>query len=129
MMNKYKHIHINSFILYNHRHLFSFEIRVCDEFENVKARALKQPDTIEELNETLKFMETAKSTGYQALVERIKALITSMTFLLDTHLFPKEDIDSNARVLMWPADIMPVFDENEEVTHLHTNYTLMKFYL
>jgi hypothetical protein len=63
-------------------------------------------------------MEIAKSTGYQTLIERIKALIASMTFLLDTYLFPKEDLDLNARVLMWPADIMPVFDENEEVTHI-----------
>lgn len=60
-------------------------------------------------------MEIAKSTGYQALVERIKALLTSMTFLLDTHLFPKEDIDLNSRVLLWPTDIQPIFDENEEV--------------
>lgn len=96
---------------------FLFLNRVCDEFESVKARALKQPETIEELNDTLKFMEVAKSTGYQALIERIKALVTSMQFLLDTHLFPKEDIDLNARVLMWPADIQPVFDENEEVLY------------
>lgn len=61
-------------------------------------------------------METAKSTGYQELVERIKALVNSMTFLLETHLFPKEDIDLNSRVLLWPTNIQPIFDENEEIT-------------
>ena len=78
-------------------------------------KALRIPETIEELNEINKFMEVAKTTGYQELVERIKALVLSMTFLLDTQLFPKEDLDLNTQVLLWPQEIQPIFDQNEEI--------------
>lgn len=90
--------------------------KVCAEFEKIKAKALKKPETTQELNEIAKFIDTAKSTGIVQLGVQIRELQRSMAFLLDTHLFPKEDIDLNTQVLLWPHEIGPIFDLNEEVS-------------
>lgn len=39
-----------------------------------------------------------------------------MSYFLDVFLFPQEDLNLNAAVLMWPTKINPVFDENDEVS-------------
>jgi dynein heavy chain len=81
-------------------------------------RALKKPETTEELNEMVKFIENAKSVGIVNLGNIIRDLKKSMAYLLDVHLFPNEDIELNTRVLLWPQDIGPIFDVNEEVNAL-----------
>jgi dynein heavy chain, axonemal len=89
--------------------------KVCAEFNKIKERALKRPDTTEELNEMVKFIDNAKSVGIVQLGTQIRDIKKSMAFLLDTHLFPPEDIELNTQVLLWPTDIGPIFDINEEV--------------
>ena len=88
---------------------------MCEEFDKIKSKALKKPDTTEELNEIAKFIDEAKSTGITHLNNQITELKKSMGFLLEAHLFPSEDIDLNSKVLLWPHEIGPIFDKNEEV--------------
>ncbi|XP_073501399.1 dynein axonemal heavy chain 12-like [Phyllobates terribilis] len=38
-----------------------------------------------------------------------------MNYLLDVHLFVPEDIILNSTVLLWPKNINPVFDENDQL--------------
>lgn len=47
-------------------------------------------------------MDVAKSTGLTALEKKIKELFNSISYLLEVHIFPKEDINLNARTLLWP---------------------------
>lgn len=91
--------------------------RVCQEFEKIKTRALKRPETTEELNELGKFIDHAKSVGIVQLGNQIRELKKSMAYLLDAHLFPSEDIELNTSVLLWPSEIGPIFDHNEEVSY------------
>ena len=63
----------------------------------------------------VKFIDQAKTIGTVVLGNIIKDLKKSMAYLLDTHLFPQEDIDLNTKVLLWPYEIGPIFDKNEEV--------------
>lgn len=67
----------------------------------------------------VKFIDTAKTTGTVVLGNTIKELKKSMAYLLDVHLFPQEDIDLNTRVLLWPHEIGPIFDRNEEVIFIY----------
>ena len=90
--------------------------RVCAEFEKIKARATKRPETTEEMNEMIKFIDQAKTVGIVALRATITDLLRSMNYLLDAYLFPAEDIELNSRVLLWPQEIGPIFDINEELT-------------
>ena len=62
-----------------------------------------------------KFIEDSKTTGIVVLNTQIQELKKSMAFLLETHLFPQEDIELNTKVLMWPQEIGPIFDLNEEL--------------
>jgi hypothetical protein len=63
----------------------------------------------------IKYIDDSKTHGIIKLDNKIKDLKKAMAYLLDIHLFPKEDIDLNTRVILWPYEIGPVFDQNEEV--------------
>lgn len=89
--------------------------KICEEYEQIKAKALSKPDTTEELNEMVKYIETTKEDGVIKLETQIKELRRHMAYLLDTHLFDKVDIDLNTEVIMWPTNISPIFDQNEEL--------------
>ena len=39
-----------------------------------------------------------------------------MEYLLEEYLFSEEDIHLNADTLLWPRNIGPVFDANDEVS-------------
>lgn len=64
-------------------------------------------------------MELAKSTGLTQLEIKIKELLNAISYLLEVHIFPKEDINLNARTLLWPTEIQPIFEKNEEVLSKH----------
>ena len=38
-----------------------------------------------------------------------------MQYLLDVYFFAPDDIELNKKVLTWPRNINPIFDQNEEV--------------
>ncbi len=77
---------------------------------------MKKPETTEELNNMIKYIDQAKSHGTIQLSNQIKELKRAMAYLLGVHLFPQEDIDLNAKVILWPHEIGPIFDQNEELT-------------
>lgn len=64
----------------------------------------------------VKFIELAKAEGIVVLGTKIRELQRSMGFLLDNYLFEQKDLDLNSRVLLWPHEIGPIFDRNEELT-------------
>ena len=89
---------------------------ICAEFSTIKDRALKVPETSEELVDMVNFVETARSMGMLKLNERIKLVTERLQYLLDAYGFTKGDIDLNSEVLLWPRKISPVFDENDLIT-------------
>ncbi|XP_039204061.1 dynein heavy chain 12, axonemal isoform X1 [Crotalus tigris] len=91
---------------------------ICNEFETIKERALKVPETTEEMMESIAFIDKAKTIGIQKLYERIKECQRRMNYLLDIYLFEPEDLTLNATVLLWPQNINPIFDENDEIIEM-----------
>ena len=47
-----------------------------------------------------------------------------MEFLLEEYFFSEEDIQLNANTLLWPRNIGPIFDINDEVTACHLDVSL-----
>lgn len=94
---------------------------ICKEFENIENRALKEPETSEELIDMISFVENARTQGMVQLNERITQSKDRLAYLIDVFLFTPEDIDLNCEVLTWPKRINPVFDKNEEVCISHGN--------
>ncbi|XP_071807320.1 dynein axonemal heavy chain 12-like isoform X1 [Asterias amurensis] len=88
---------------------------ICNEFETIKERALKVPEESGEMMEMIAYVEKARIGGIQALNGRINESKQKMNYLLDVYFFSQEHIDLNCTVLMWPKNIQPVFDENDEL--------------
>ncbi|CAH1783738.1 unnamed protein product, partial [Owenia fusiformis] len=88
---------------------------ICEAFHTMKEKALKEPESSEELIEMTAFIENARTYGMIKLNERIKSAYERLQYLLDSYLFNQEDLDLNSEVLKWPKEINPIFDENEEL--------------
>uniref|UniRef100_A0A8C3D352 Dynein axonemal heavy chain 12 n=1 Tax=Cairina moschata TaxID=8855 RepID=A0A8C3D352_CAIMO len=89
--------------------------KICREFETIKERALKVPETTEEMMETIAYIKEVKIKGVQDLLLRIKEYCLQMSYFLDVFLFDPEDIALNATVLLWPTKINPIFDEHDNM--------------
>lgn len=49
-----------------------------------------------------------------------------MEYLLEEYLFSDEDIHLNAETLLWPRNIGPIFDTNDEVMKLKKRIRLIE---
>ncbi|XP_021099628.1 dynein heavy chain 12, axonemal [Heterocephalus glaber] len=88
---------------------------ICSEFEAIKERALKVPETTEEMMDLIAYVEKARTVRIQELALRIQESKHQMSYFLDTLIFPQEALTLNANVLLWPKKINPIFDENDEL--------------
>ncbi|XP_041350374.1 dynein heavy chain 12, axonemal-like isoform X3 [Gigantopelta aegis] len=88
---------------------------ICKEFRMMQERALKVPETSEDLMEMVDFVTNARTIGMVSLNERIKESKDRLAYLIDVFMFTKEDIELNCEVLTWPKRINPVFDQNDEL--------------
>ncbi|XP_073448349.1 dynein axonemal heavy chain 12 [Aquarana catesbeiana] len=89
--------------------------KICKEFESIKIQALKVPETTEDVIAEIEFVEEAKTKGIIALKSRISECQRRMNYLLDVFLFSPKDLALNSTVLLWPKNINPVFDKNDEL--------------
>ncbi|GCC21888.1 hypothetical protein chiPu_0000270 [Chiloscyllium punctatum] len=88
---------------------------ICHEFEYIVDKALNIPESTKEMLEVIDYVNEAKSKGVAALNERIKELRRRLEYLLDVYIFNPADLDLHATVLLWPRNINPIFDENDEL--------------
>ncbi|XP_009991828.1 PREDICTED: dynein heavy chain 12, axonemal [Chaetura pelagica] len=87
--------------------------KICREFETMKERALKVPETTEEMMETIAYMEKFKTKGIRDLSSRIKECCRQMNYLLDVCIFSSEDIALNSAVVLWPSRINSILAEHD----------------
>ena len=92
-----------------------FHFSICKEFETIKERALKVPEDSEEMMEMIAYIEKARIGGIKVLSDRIGESVRRMNYLLDVYFFSEDHIGLNCTTLLWPSEIKPVFDQNEEV--------------
>ena len=76
---------------------------------------MKEPETTAELMDMVAFVTEARDSGMRKLATLIKESRERMQYMLDTFIFPEDEIDLNSEVLLWPSRINPIFDENDEV--------------
>ncbi|XP_010215324.1 PREDICTED: dynein heavy chain 12, axonemal [Tinamus guttatus] len=89
--------------------------KICREFEAIKERALKVPETTEEMMETIAYIKKTKMKGIPELLLRIKECYQRINYFLDVFLFAPEDLELNAAVILWPKKINEVFDEHDDL--------------
>ena len=65
--------------------------------------------------EMIAYIEKARIGGIKVLNERITESMRRMNYLLDVYFFTEDHIGLNCTTLLWPSEIKPIFDQNEEV--------------
>ncbi|XP_063065421.1 dynein axonemal heavy chain 12 [Engraulis encrasicolus] len=88
---------------------------ICKEFETIRETALKVPETTEDITEMITYIEHVKTKGIEELNAKIMETQHRLNYLLDVHMFSKEDLDLNSMVLVWPQNILPIFELNREL--------------
>uniref|UniRef100_A0A4W4EIL8 Dynein heavy chain linker domain-containing protein n=1 Tax=Electrophorus electricus TaxID=8005 RepID=A0A4W4EIL8_ELEEL len=91
-------------------------LQICKQFETIQDKAIKIPETTEDMVEMISYINHAKNKGLEELSSEISEMHNRLNYLLDVHLFDAEDLELNSRVLLCPQNITPIFDLNDEVT-------------
>ncbi|XP_053545345.1 dynein axonemal heavy chain 12 [Bombina bombina] len=89
--------------------------KICHEFEIIKERALVAPENTEDMIEKMTYIENVKIKELVQLKTRIAECWRRVNYLLDVYMFIPEDLALNSAVLLWPQNINPVFDDNDEL--------------
>ncbi|XP_065190205.1 dynein axonemal heavy chain 12-like [Sycon ciliatum] len=90
--------------------------KICKEFTVIREKALTEPRDTKHMLQLDKFVEKAATILVPALQERIKESQNRMIHLLSSSTVSDDDMELNCAVLAWPKDIMPVFNEHEEIS-------------
>ncbi|XP_043080221.1 dynein axonemal heavy chain 12 [Puntigrus tetrazona] len=90
-------------------------LQICKDFEAIRDRALKVPETTEDMIEMITYTDQVKTKGIEELNDRIMEAQHRMNYLMDVHIFDVEHLELNATVLLWPQNIYPIFDQSDEV--------------
>ena len=61
------------------------------------------------------YMLNVKNKFMNTLKEEIECSKGHLLYLIDVHIFSKEDINLNTTTLAWPQKIKPVFEQNTEI--------------
>ncbi|NXM04479.1 DYH7 protein, partial [Tyrannus savana] len=89
--------------------------KICSEFETIKERALKVPETTEEMVETIDYTKRVKTKDIPDLVLRSKECCRQMSYLLDVFLFAPEDIELISTAILWPKKMNLIFKEHDDL--------------
>ncbi|NXK36347.1 DYH7 protein, partial [Piprites chloris] len=95
--------------------------KICSEFEMIKERALKVPETAEEMVETIDYIKQAKTKDMPDLVLRSKECCRQMSYLLDVFLFAPEDIELISTAILWPKKMNLIFKEHDDMIEQSKN--------
>ncbi|NXF75625.1 DYH7 protein, partial [Sclerurus mexicanus] len=87
--------------------------KICSEFETIKERALKVPETTEEMVETIDYIKKAKTKDIPDLVLRSKECCRQMNYLLDVFFFTPEDIELSSTAILWPKKMNLIFKDHD----------------
>ncbi|XP_055844482.1 dynein axonemal heavy chain 12 [Episyrphus balteatus] len=98
------------------------EKRICDTFEDIKAKALKIPRSTEELLEGAEYMIYVKNTQMAELRDQIQYCLRIGTDLVSLTEMTKEHIDLTVHTINWLRDINEVFELNASQ---HEQYKFM----
>ncbi|XP_060913896.1 dynein axonemal heavy chain 12 [Labrus mixtus] len=90
-------------------------LQICSEFETIREKAVKIPETTEEMTELIGYIHLIKTNGIAQLNEKIKEAYCRLTYLLHVHTIEPEDQELNSTLFLWPQKILHAFELNDEV--------------
>lgn len=78
-----------------------FNTKVCESYESIKRRALKDPEDTKELMKLMEIMETVKLTQLGELKKSIEVSQSQLISLMDLHPFSEDELALNTTTLAW----------------------------
>uniref|UniRef100_A0A3Q3KD74 Dynein heavy chain linker domain-containing protein n=1 Tax=Monopterus albus TaxID=43700 RepID=A0A3Q3KD74_MONAL len=78
-------------------------LQICYEFKTIRERALKVPETREDMTEMTEYINFIKTKG--------------IADSIIIHYHTPEDVELNSTVFLWPKTIRHVFELHDEITH------------
>ena len=75
----------------------------------------RPPESTQEMINLGEYMLNVKNKFMNTLKEEIECSKGHLLYLIDVHIFSKEDINLNTTTLAWPQKIKPVFEQNTEL--------------
>uniref|UniRef100_A0A665TVC1 Dynein heavy chain linker domain-containing protein n=1 Tax=Echeneis naucrates TaxID=173247 RepID=A0A665TVC1_ECHNA len=87
-------------------------LQICSEFETIREKALRVPETTEDMTQMVEYINVIKTKGIKELNEKILVCRRRISF----HTLEPEDLELNSTVFLWPKNILHVFELNEQVT-------------
>uniref|UniRef100_W5L7L2 Dynein axonemal heavy chain 12 n=1 Tax=Astyanax mexicanus TaxID=7994 RepID=W5L7L2_ASTMX len=90
-------------------------LEICEEFETIQKKAMKKPETTEDMIEMIAYISHARTKGLEELHSKIMETHQRFTYLLHVHTFSAEDLELNSKMVLWPQNINPIFDLNNEL--------------
>jgi dynein heavy chain len=76
---------------------------------------IRPPESTQEMINLGEYMLNVKNKVMNTLKEEIECSKGHLLYLIDVHIFSKEDINLNTTTLAWPQKIKPVFEQNTEL--------------
>lgn len=90
-------------------------LKICSAFEEIEKVALNAPKSTKDMIDLGEYMLNVKNKKMLTLEEEIEESKKHLLYLIDVHIFTKEDIELNTKTLAWPSRIKPVFEQNTEI--------------
>ena len=90
-------------------------LRICNEFEVFKSRALTVPDDSTEITELTQFIEHSRTKLIPELTENISVSRSHMSYVLSVHDCDQSIFELNRVTIDWPQRLEPIFDKNEDI--------------
>ncbi|OUM67642.1 hypothetical protein PIROE2DRAFT_4933 [Piromyces sp. E2] len=91
--------------------------KTCQRYEKISAKAMKLPNDTEEIVESIKYVENAKTVDVVQLKEEINNSVKTLFFLLKYSFLTEEEIKLNGVTFTWPQRIMPIFELSKKRTN------------
>uniref|UniRef100_UPI00358F5A88 dynein axonemal heavy chain 12-like n=1 Tax=Myxine glutinosa TaxID=7769 RepID=UPI00358F5A88 len=88
---------------------------ICKEFEMIKEYCAKVPENSEEMVRIMAYIEEVKNTTVKRLENNHEDCVHRLNYLLDVHIFSPKDAALHFETLLWPENIIPYFDANDEL--------------
>ncbi|XP_065142099.1 dynein axonemal heavy chain 12-like [Paramisgurnus dabryanus] len=95
--------------------LHQSSLQICKEFEIIKDKAVKVPETTEDMTAMIAYIDHVKTKEIKELNNRIIETQHKLNYLLDVHIFEAEHLELNATVQLWPENIYTIFEQSDKV--------------
>ncbi|KAI8803834.1 dynein heavy chain and region D6 of dynein motor-domain-containing protein [Cladochytrium replicatum] len=88
---------------------------IIKSFEEIAAKIVTTPNTVEEMVELQKFVERARNADMQTLEEQVEESKKRLNFMITYSELKKEDYELNTTLFTWLQHIQPIFVESDTI--------------